>query len=105
MKSFTSKVSYYAVPFGFSTPDFVTNITIFEDGSFSTDGQFAEESTIRSWFHEEFPNGTFGLIITVKSNIAQNFDVFGPENELIEFLNSNLSNLKRTDKFEWPPRG
>ena len=104
MKSITKRISYFAVPLGFDTPDFQTNITVFEDGSFSTDGQFGEKSSIRSWYHRQYPNGTFGLTITVQSNIAQNYDKFDPEPDLLEFLNEHLSELKRKDEFEWPPR-
>jgi hypothetical protein len=104
MASFTTRVSYFAVPMGFDTPDFETEITIFENGEFTTNGNFAEKSLIRSWFHERYPNGTFGLTITVNSNIAQNYDKFDPEKELMEFLEANLANLQRSDKFEWPPR-
>ena len=104
MKSYTTKFAYFAVPMGYSTPDFETNLTIFENGDFVTDGEFAEKSVIRSWFLEKYPNGSSGLTLTVKSNIAQNYDKFDPENELLEFLRINLANLQRTEKFEWPPR-
>ena len=104
MKSITKKFSYFAVPLGFKTPDFETNITIFENGEFSSDGQRSEKSNIRSWFHRQYPNGTFGLTVTVNSNIAQNYDKNDPEPDLMEFLNEHLSELRRTEEFEWPPR-
>jgi len=104
MKSITSPVSYFANPMGYSTPDFKTNITIYENGDFSTDGEFSERSIIRSWYHEKFPNGSYGLTIRVKSNIAQTYDKFDPEPELINFLQTYLANQQQEEKFEWPPR-
>ena len=104
MKSFTTKVNYFGNRLGYETPDFETNITIFENGDFVTDGIYSETSYIRSWYHQQFPNGSFGLTITVKSNIAQNYDKFDPDDQLMGFLNANLPNLQRSEEFEWPPR-
>ena len=105
MESVTILTNYYANPGGFNTPDFTTELTINDDGSFKTSSPYNEKSTVRSWLYEIYPNGTSGLTIVVNSNIAQFYDKMGPEVEEIRvFLEKNLKNIQTTNSdFRWTP--
>lgn len=103
MESIVVSVKYYSTGMNYDIPDFDTNLTIFEDGSFTSDGKYAESSTIQSWFYEVFPNGSDGLTIYVNSNIARHYDKWDTQVKgVVEYLEMHLPHLKKKDKFSWP---
>ena len=103
MDSIVVSVDFYHTPMGHDTPDFKTNLTIYSDGTFQSDGgsdgRFAERGTLRSWLYEVSPNGTDCLTIHVPSNIAQFYDQAGPQVKgVIEFLEKYLPNIRTTNQ-------
>lgn len=99
MDSIVVSVDFYHTPMGHDTPDFKTNLTIYSDGAFQTDGRFAEQGTLRSWLYDVSPNGTDCLTIHVPSNIAQFYDKAGPQVKgVVEFLEKHLPSKRTTNK-------
>lgn len=105
MESIVVSVDFYHTLMGHDTPDFKTNLTIYSDGAFQTDGRLAEQGTLRSWLYDISPNGTDFLTIHVPSNIAQFYDKTGPQVEgVAEFLEKHLPNIRTTNKdFRYTP--